>query len=402
MHIVLVCREYIGSSRAGGIASYLQEIAYSYIELGHLVTIITASEDTRVEDCKEIRKNLHVISINGGDFINPNIEKTTIFRRFRFLYRFNSYRKHIKNTILKINNKLPIDIIEVADYGAESLYLNDLGIPVVLRLHTPLTLDIPTLKARGKSIFYPLTYKGLAAEEKVFANAKYICSCSNALLEWVHDNIEIHPNISAVVNNPVKIPGIKINHINNDKPVIFYGGTICETKGVGDLITACQLLRSKGIDIQLRLAGKGGKYCTNLQHKTIRNNWDWISFLGKIDRQQMYEQYVSATACCFPSWWENMPMVCLEAMGVGAIVVASTSGGAKEIVQDSINGFLVDRKSPNQLADCIERIIKMDEPERSDISNNARARINNYYSPTVIAKQMLLFYDRTIADASSI
>ena len=47
MHIVLVCREYVGSARGGGIGSYMQEIARAYIAKGHRVTVVTASDNTK-------------------------------------------------------------------------------------------------------------------------------------------------------------------------------------------------------------------------------------------------------------------------------------------------------------------------------------------------------------------
>ena len=50
-----------------------------------------------------------------------------------------------------------------------------------------------------------------------------------------------------------------------------------------------------------------------------------------------------------------MPMVCLEAMMCKGLVIGSTSGGMNEIIEDGVNGYLVPRKSPVQLAECIEK-----------------------------------------------
>lgn len=398
MHIVLVCREYVGSSRAGGIASYLEEISKAYIDLDHKVTIVTASEDTRVDCIENINSSLTIIRVAGGDFINPNIEHQNLINRFRFLYRFKSYRRRLRNVIMSIPNA---DVIEVADYGAEGLYLQDIGVPVVLRLHSPLSLDIRTLtKARNKIINIP-RYLGVRAEEIVFDNAQYISSCSEVLLSWVRDSMNINPRLTSVVNNPINTKNRSVNSDNSKDLTIFYGGTICETKGVGDLIDASKILRAKGVNIKLELAGKGGVYYNLLKKKALKNNWTWITFLGKLNREEMFIRYKSSTLCCFPSWWENMPMVCLEAMGVGAIVIASSSGGAKEIISDSINGFIIDRKNPKMLADCIERVLSMDKKILSDISSKAKQHIRSNFNPPLIATQMLSFYKTVIDDSKS-
>ena len=54
MHIVFVCREYPPTLRGGGIASYIHEMAINLIRRAHSVTVICASDDTRVfSDRKE-------------------------------------------------------------------------------------------------------------------------------------------------------------------------------------------------------------------------------------------------------------------------------------------------------------------------------------------------------------
>ena len=96
MHIVLVCREYVGSARAGGIGSYMQEIAHAYISKGHKVTIITASDDTR-EQFETITDNGLIIKyLSGGDFLVPAVEGNSRIKKLRCLYRFHSYRKELR------------------------------------------------------------------------------------------------------------------------------------------------------------------------------------------------------------------------------------------------------------------------------------------------------------------
>lgn len=74
MHIVFVCREYPPTLRGGGIASYIHEMAINLIRRAHSVTVICASDDTRVfSDRKE--DGIRVIRLSGGDFILPQIEK---------------------------------------------------------------------------------------------------------------------------------------------------------------------------------------------------------------------------------------------------------------------------------------------------------------------------------------
>lgn len=119
MHICFICREYPPSLRGGGIASYIKEMATGLCNTGHQVTVICASDDTRKE-AKYKDGNINIIRLRGGNFLIPQIEKKTFIRRFRSLYRFHSYMKKIRMTVLSLEK---VDIVEVAEYGAESYYL---------------------------------------------------------------------------------------------------------------------------------------------------------------------------------------------------------------------------------------------------------------------------------------
>lgn len=118
MHIVYISQEYPPSLRAGGIASYVKEIAQGMIQLGHQVTVITASDDTRKDsDCME--EQIRVIRLSGGAFFIKTLEGGSNLKKLRIIYRFHSYRRKIKNIVQQLKN---VDIVEVADYDAEGLY----------------------------------------------------------------------------------------------------------------------------------------------------------------------------------------------------------------------------------------------------------------------------------------
>lgn len=398
MHIILVCREYIGSSRGGGIGSYMQEIARAYVKMGHKVTIVTASDDTRREYQLTTDDGLNIISLSGGDFLVEKAEGRSKLKKLRCLYRFHSYRRKLRSVLKSI---LDADIVEVADYGAESLYLSDLDIPVVVRLHTPQSLSRATLSVVKPKWWQIYRTIPLRAEKKIFERTRYITACSQSVLDWVGAHFDISKAHATVINNPVALPTAQQmakNESAKSPKVIFYAGTICETKGVRDLIDACKLLKAQGLDIRLKLAGKGGSFQMALQKEVEDHHWTWVEFLGLLSREKIYENYANADVCCFPSWWENMPMVCLESMARGAIVVSTNAGGTSEIITNGYNGFLTDRKNPDRLADTLEKALCLNERERQMISENAVNTIKEHFSTEVIAGKMLKYFQKVKED----
>ena len=59
---------------------------------------------------------------------------------------------------------------------------------------------------------------------------------------------------------------------------------------------------------------------------------------------------------CLPSHWEGQPIGLIEAMAMGKAVIATHVDGSKELVQDGVNGLLIDPQHPKQLANAIERL----------------------------------------------
>ena len=81
MHIVYISREFGFSLRGGGIASYINEISSGLAKLGHNVTVICASDDTRQEE-SSFMNGIKIIRLSNGDFVLPLIENMDYLIRF--------------------------------------------------------------------------------------------------------------------------------------------------------------------------------------------------------------------------------------------------------------------------------------------------------------------------------
>lgn len=391
MHIVYVCREYPPALRMGGIASYLKEISMTMVQLGHEVSVIAASDDTRNE-YEEFIDGVRVIRLKGGDFVLPSIETTfTLFKKFRSIYRFASYRKRIKKAILNLHN---VDVIEVAEYGAEGYYLRNIGIPVTIRLHTPTLLDRESGEKKSLSLSWAHEYWIGLKEEEIMSSFTNVTSCSKSLLEWCEKNVANFPLNGEVIYNPLDISSWDYNITPNyEENTIFYAGTVAETKGIGDLINAVARLNAEGLNVKLKIAGKIGSYGESLQKLCQANGFSWCDFLGHITRDELKYHYSKSKISCFPSWWENLPMVCLEAMAIGNVVIGSKNGGMSEIITNGEDGFLITPRDHKDIIDTLKRGLKMSKDEVSNLRTKARKTIEDKFSTQVIAKQLEEYYE---------
>lgn len=398
MHICFVCREYPPSLRGGGIASYIKEVAHGLHDAGHRVTVIAASDDTRLSS-DEDEEGVRVIRLSGGDFLIPQVEGNSLLKKFRMFYRFYAYRKRIKEKILSLGD---VDVIEVPEYGAEGYFLNDIGIPVITRLHTPMLLDHYHFSLQKLSkANWQYFWQG-CKELKVMKEARYITSCSTSLKEWSQKFLGIHSDKIKVIFNPILSERWSSNSSlhsaaekDGEKHILFVG-TVCDWKGCGDLADACKLLADSGEigEFQLDLVGKTGAYADELKAKYGKEKW--FHLVGKLPREEVMKRYAQADVVCFPSWWENMPMVCIEAMLSGAVVIGSNSGGMSEIIEDGKSGFLMTPRNPQVLADKIKEVCMLPMEVKAKVRTEAHERIMQNFDMKVIIPQMANYYQMVI------
>ncbi len=103
----------------------------------------------------------------------------------------------------------------------------------------------------------------------------------------------------------------------------------------------------------------------------------YIRFLGV--RSDVRAWFAAADLFVLPSNSEGMPMALLEAMGMGAPVVATRVGGVPELVRDGETGKLVPPQNPSALAEAIVSLLR-DKAERARLAQNGQIYVMKYYS----------------------
>jgi len=120
------------------------------------------------------------------------------------------------------------------------------------------------------------------------------------------------------------------------------------------LVRACARLRDRGLDFECSIAGEGPERRRLESLIRERRLQDRITLLGHVARQQMDALYRRADVVVLTSRSEGIPLVLMEAMVRGRIVLAPAITGIPEIVIPGKTGFLY---APGEQQDFVARIM---------------------------------------------
>ncbi|MFZ1387088.1 MAG: glycosyltransferase family 4 protein [Thiolinea sp.] len=395
-HIVYVSREYPPSPRSYGIGSYVKEAALALVNCGYEVTVLTSADRGAKQTCT-IENGVRVIHIAGGDVysVDPKL-KISLLEKLSLKLRFFPYRWKIRITLQSLKN---VSIVEVPEYGAEGLFLQNLGLPIVVKLHIPTLLDRQTCEIKKLNFKNAAYYWYGLLEFVVVKRAAFLSSCSASLKCWYVEKLKLQPASIAVNYNFLNLATEQLAAKKDAKistPFVFYAGSVRQDKGVESLIEAVALLRNKDSQIRLVLAGKVDANYRQLLIEKFCLDPEWCKFTSHVQREELESFYSNATVCCLPSWYENFPYVCLEAMSVGGIVIGSENGGMPEIITEGYNGFLCPPHNSEQIASKIEAAMALSSSERAMISRNAQKTIEEKFSAKVLAVELADYYRNCI------
>lgn len=133
-------------------------------------------------------------------------------------------------------------------------------------------------------------------------------------------------------------------------------GTLLPTKGVDLLVKAFKEVKDR--DASLNIYGRQALYAG--YEEFYRNLLRWrghdlrIQLMGEVENDKIEKVYAHTDVLVVPSiWYENTPLVILEALASQTPVIASRIGGIPELIQDGVNGLLF---QPNDCKDLSDKL----------------------------------------------
>ncbi len=302
--------------------------------------------------------------------------------------------------------------VSMAGYLAKKLY----NIPFVLTTHS--LEPLRAWKAEQLGSGYAMSSW---MEKTAILDADAVIAVSNGTKDDILRVYPLPPERVHVIYNGVDLNEYKKTNdttaldtygVDPNSPYVLFVGRITRQKGVTHLVDAIpylppntQIVLCAGAPDTPEIAAEMREKVE--QAKKINPRVIWIEKM--VSKPEVIQLYSNARVFCCPSVYEPFGIINLEAMACNAAVVASATGGIKEVVVDSETGYLVAfdpdpgtgfPKDPEKFAKDLGGKLSdlLGDPEKCRRFGEAgRKRVEEKFSWTAIADQTIELY-RTLIE----
>ena len=260
-------------------------------------------------------------------------------------------------------------------------------------------------------------------ERTAYQNADGVVAVSAAMKHDVQSIYHVAPDKVRVIHNGIDLqqyrprpdPKVLVRFgIKPGVPFVLFVGRITRQKGIIHLVNAIRHLRP-GVQVVLCAgAPDTPEIATEMAAAVERARSDsahdiiWIQEM--LAKDLVISLYTHAAIFVCPSVYEPFGIINLEAMACETPVVASAVGGIPEVVEHGETGLLVapeaisatdvEPRHPDRFSRDLAAAVNtlLDDPALRDrMAGQARARVEQKFSWTSIARQTLAFYEELVA-----
>jgi glycosyltransferase involved in cell wall biosynthesis len=162
-------------------------------------------------------------------------------------------------------------------------------------------------------------------------------------------------------------------------------------KGVDEYIEASKIIKNKYKNVEFQMLGFLDVENNSAVSKEQMQEWvdaGYINYLGVSDNVK--EEIAKADCVVLPSFYrEGTPRILLESASMEKPIITTDNVGCRDVVDDGINGYLCKVRSSKDLAEKIERMLKLSVDERLEMGKRGREKMINEFDESIVINKYL-------------
>lgn len=245
-----------------------------------------------------------------------------------------------------------------------------------------------------------ITGLGTAVEDKGFKQKIFIFLYKiafkkiNCIFFQNQENQQLFIENNIAVGRHRLIPGSGVNleHFQvlkypPDNTIEFvFISRIMKEKGIDQYLEAAEYIRNKYPHTRFHVLG----FCEDIYEETLREmqKKDIIQYHGM---QRDVRIFIEKCHCTIhPTYYsEGMSNVLLESAASGRAIITTNRSGCKEIVDDGVNGYVVEQKNSKDLIEKIENFLRLDYQLKKRMGLNGRIKVVKEFDRKIVISEYM-------------
>jgi len=386
LRILLVSSGYT-PNLTGGIARFISDVAPELARRGHEVRVFTRADEVETVDLED------------GVWVHRLLPVPTPGRVPEATAPIDAFASAVANELERIAEWWCPDVMYGSLWDVEMLGIarTHAELPMVPMLATPV-LEVAEHEGwTDRSHEFHRQAKALALlEREVVARA----ACVHAISESIIATFErlypgaLHRRRCAVapIGRADDIAG-RPAPPPTDAPLVTFIGRLEPRKGIDTFLAAARHVLAANDRVRVAVAGDANRPGPSGQRYP---DWwrslpdagaDRVSFLGMISDDELVELLSRSLVVVMPSRYESFGLVAVEAMMHGRAIVASNVGGLAELIDDGVDGLLVQVGDDDALAEAIVGLLN-DLPRAASIGKLGRVKFEEQLTASAAAARL--------------
>lgn len=183
---------------------------------------------------------------------------------------------------------------------------------------------------------------------------------------------------------------------SRDRNLIVAVARLNPVKRVDVLLSACAVLRERGVRFRCVVVGDGPCRAGLERQRLDLGLGRHVALVGAAEQNEVAAWWRRAGIAVLSSEREGMPVCLMEAAASGVPAVAPAVGGIPELVADGVTGLLVDPASPVALAEGLERLLR-DRGLADELGEAARRRAQQRFSVSTQVERLVGVWREALA-----
>jgi glycogen(starch) synthase len=372
----------------GGLGRHVDALTRALVAAGHEVHVISRSHPDA--PASESRGGLHVTRVDVSPPVVPFDDLVP------WVLAFNTA---VLATAARSVNEHRFDIVHAHDWlvasaGVELAHAFDL--PLVGTVHaTEYGRHQGHLPGPMNHLIHAIEGWFVEHSDRTVVCSTYMHEQVRALFGAPDQRVDVIPNgveVDALAPPADEIRALRRTLADDDTHLVLFAGRLEYEKGVQTVLHALERLVTRVGAVRFLVAGVG-TYSDELRRLVDELGLEHrVHFTGFLEERALRLHYAAADVAVAPSIYEPFGLVATEAMACGTPVVASDTGGLREIIAEG-TGLTFPPQDAEQLADRIAEVL-VDPALAERLVARGRERIRALYDWGDVATRTVQSYAR--------